>query len=760
MIGRLQCYHFGTNINVLANFTSWSDLRKGLNNSNLSAFTTNSSELSLHPAKPIILTSEIEIWQLAAVKTGVSNQNLTLNIIGLSGLEVAQWSNQAGFSSATLFIENSKVEFYVNGTKASNLGCSSNLLLPFHSPHKPPSSQLNFSLFNVFTSIYFAHNNIYSADPICPYIFSNVNMNTICIFSQIDTFLMANLWRFQTATELIPLNSTISDYKINGYGYRLDTQVLDPLVFESLLYLSIFESIGSIQNDLFGNFQQILSIQFTLYSFRNFFHKIGIAWTLHLNSSLQQRLVAFTKAHSSWIVGAEYTYPDRDFCIFAQHLLQSAVLFVLDSPTLTECTTTIELILSNYYLYNISLIFNQWSYSDRIYSICLNSSNRTTNFTNRISQCNLTENRGATTLYAEYHQVQFIVEFIQDLVIFIAIPCACFLGLLLNIIIIRTVHKNKKKDLKDTFYVYMSINAGFNCAYCVIFLFYPINSCVNIQSGGYFCSSIRASVVTQLYKIVFVAYFGEAIKMCANIFYILMNVNRYMLIGDKHNPTLEKISKWDIAWVVGISIGISLLLNVGHAFQYNLNELTIYIDDPYGFTYLYQIYPYIYAYSFLSIQIYLIVYFVINFLIFFIVSTAVDVIIVRKLHAALEDKKTKTKDMKAHVSADTISFRKKRKLEIEDRSEERAVLMVVVNALFSFFLRLPELLVVLSGSPMLFGTVLAYFFDLFSSILEFATDVYYLAYILTFSTNFLIYYLFNMKFKETFYEYRNVKKRN
>jgi hypothetical protein len=149
-----------------------------------------------------------------------------------------------------------------------------------------------------------------------------------------------------------------------------------------------------------------------------------------------------------------------------------------------------------------------------------------------------------------------------------------------------------------------------------------------------------------------------------------------------------------------------------------------------------------------------------NFLAFFIVSTAVDVTILRKLHAELEDKKKKTEGMKARVSADQISFRKRRRQEIEDESEQRAVLMVIVNAFVTFFFRIPELLVVFSVSNNLFGTnnVVFGFFCSFPTLEEFADDLYYLTYILT--LNFLIYYLFNMKFKETFSEWRNVRKRN
>jgi hypothetical protein len=76
---------------------------------------------------------------------------------------------------------------------------------------------------------------------------------------------------------------------------------------------------------------------------------------------------------------------------------------------------------------------------------------------------------------------------------------------------------------------------------------------------------------------VFVAYFGETFKLCGNISFILMSVNRYMLIGREHNSTLEKISKWDFKWVIVLSLGISGLINVGHAFQYLLNNGDYYI---------------------------------------------------------------------------------------------------------------------------------------------------------------------------------------
>jgi hypothetical protein len=118
----------------------------------------------------------------------------------------------------------------------------------------------------------------------------------------------------------------------------------------------------------------------------------------------------------------------------------------------------------------------------------------------------------------------------------------------------------------------MKLNSKFNFAYCLIFLFYPISSCVDLLADNLFCSSIRASYVTQLYKIIFLVYVGESIKMCSNIFYILIAVNRYMLIDQEHNSILENISKWDKNWLIAISRVTSLVFNIGHCFEFVLND--------------------------------------------------------------------------------------------------------------------------------------------------------------------------------------------
>jgi hypothetical protein len=133
---------------------------------------------------------------------------------------------------------------------------------------------------------------------------------------------------------------------------------------------------------------------------------------------------------------------------------------------------------------------------------------------------------------------------------------------------------------------------------------------------------------------------GELIKMCANIFYILIAVNRYgMLIGREHNPTLEKISKWEMNWVIGVSLASSCLLNIGgHIFQYFLNNGRQYLNVPFvgrraglidHYLYAYDRYPLLNRFNATEsvlISAYLLVYFLVSFLLFFALNTTVEIV--------------------------------------------------------------------------------------------------------------------------------------
>jgi hypothetical protein len=149
------------------------------------------------------------------------------------------------------------------------------------------------------------------------------------------------------------------------------------------------------------------------------------------------------------------------------------------------------------------------------------------------------------------------------------------------------------------------------------------------EKRGYFCSRIANTKFAQYYKIVFVAYFGETLKMCSNVFYILISVNRYMLIGQEHALFLEKISKLDLKRTIIFTVAFSMLLNIGHWDQYEIN----YRND-FFFSNTIEFYPnYPLGTNSTYFAVWSLIYFLVNFVVFLAINTLIEIMIVRRLHA-------------------------------------------------------------------------------------------------------------------------------
>jgi hypothetical protein len=289
----------------------------------------------------------------------------------------------------------------------------------------------------------------------------------------------------------------------------------------------------------------------------------------------------------------------------------------------------------------------------------------------------------------------------------------------------------------------MSVNSKFNCLYCLALVFYPINFCLD-PFDAYFCSLVQNTLLAQLYKIGLVSYFAEAIKLCSNITYILTTVNRYMLIGREHSAFLQSISKWDLSTVVKLSVLVSFVANIGNIFKYYVNQANGFVGSPI-MVYLYDVYPEVNM-SFSVLPVYLIVYFAFNYLFFLVISTLLEALIVRKLHNELTEKRKKMAEMSGGSGANDASNAEK--MKADEKRERRALVMVVINSALNVILRLCDLFIVLQESNYLISGS-SDFLENTPNLLIFVVNLSYFTFILTFTTNFFMFYLFNRKFKET-----------
>jgi hypothetical protein len=660
----------------------------------------------------------------------------------------------------------------------------------------PPAGQLNcteklinnltsnlFNYFDTASQSVLSFRKVVYKSPWCPFIFANARLNIIEFDSLADSFLATNLFKFQQVDgSLSPINSTIIKLNLKGYNFGMDESLMHSYVFKRLQQLEVTGSVGSLQLDLFKSFPDLTQIWMKIYNLASFFHKFSVSWSIYFKKS-QISSVTFTdysELRPEWLdpPGA-YTYPDKDLCIFEPIPLNSVVLII--GSNLTMCTDTVTWLTQNY---NKSTYYQGSDFGHQS-PVCWKSSLRSKQLSNlsaiktKISECQLRRSVTNDTqselenykTYIDFYGFEVIFQFAGDLLAFVFIPFICILGLFLNSRVIYTVHKNSKVEFKEDFYKNMMINSVFNCIFCFIYVFYPINYCEMNQSG-YFCSSIYNTVTAQVFRIAFIGFFGEAIKMCSNISYIFIAISRYMLVGQKHNSMLEKISKWEIKWVICITVVLSLLMNIGHAFQYKINwgygEFVSNFQTPSG------LYPFIVIYN-SSLQVYLIVYFFINFVGFLIVNTCIEVSLFLNLRKEIAEKRAKlekeiaesqSKNTSGSAVINKVNRGKQKKIDQDKKKETRAIVMVILNSVINFFLRLPELFVFVSSyysflclllgnkTQIISQDIYLLILSISSMILSFS----YFFYIFTFTTNVVIYCVFNPTFKKHFiwWEY-NVK---
>jgi hypothetical protein len=500
---------------------------------------------------------------------------------------------------------------------------------------------------------------------------STMNVAQLRLDYQIDSFLFTRLLRFLEVNNYSSTLSICSSIGLvimeHSYNFKIDTGLLHPLVFEQMYHFDCCGQIKSIQSDIFKHFKILNEIDFYVASLGEFYHQIGIEWMNFVpkNSTIYLK--------SQFI---NYTYPNRDFCIFARFPVDLNLQLTLDDQGA-----------------NSSILY-KWlnKQADKIKSDQIKT---------MIELCEIKGNgTGGSDVYPyymDYYQSKLTEMLLMELVPFVFIPCACLFGLYLNWIIIRTIKKNEKTELKEDFYKYMSANAKFNCIYCLILVFYPMTSCT-WRLSNHFCSIIFTTQFIQYYKIVMIAYFGEVVKMCANITYLMMTLNRYILIGKDHPPWLVTMAKVEFKWLIRGSFILSALINIGHGWEYqSVNHIAFRDEAFYSSAYneingvSYSDFPE--ANQGIHYFVYSVVYFIINFGGFFILNTVIEIKIVRRMHKELKEKRERMAKMnssnlsaknsvgivKATSLSETLSEDKKREIcSVFLRFNKKAKPLIVV----------------------------------------------------------------------------------
>ncbi len=146
----------------------------------------------------------------------------------------------------------------------------------------------------------------------------------------------------------------------------------------------------------------------------------------------------------------------------------------------------------------------------------------------------------------------------------------------------------------------------------------------------------------------------------------------------------------------------------------------------------------------------------VNYFLFLIFNTALEMIIVRRLRREIEEKKLHRAEL-THMSPESREF--KRRQESDSRMETRAIVMVITNSVINMILRFPDFFsFIINSNDILPNNIIYQYFCGFLGICPGLVEIADFFFILTFTSNCLIYYFFNSKFKKFFRVWPTPKK--
>jgi hypothetical protein len=314
-----NCINVSYNIDCY-NFKSWSEINEVINELHKNKDCKIAPyQIFLKPSAPIQLTSELNISFGFTISADL-NSSIIL-IAGVTGVEVCPWPASFYGLQQCLTLSLSTVQFYVNNTPPWEYTCDPGLI-----PAYSPKSVSFFSTYIGEIDIDYGNTYGSASQTVCPFVFKNSRLSQLTLQYQVDSFLFVSLFRFQEVnfTRTFSINSTILELYLHGYNYKLDTNILHPLVFENISILEAEGTIQLIETTLFKHFKMLTEFTLSLTSIENLFHQIGIEWMNYVN------------INSSIVIWSilPYSYPEQDFCIFAQFPVNRSIFLDISELSL------------------------------------------------------------------------------------------------------------------------------------------------------------------------------------------------------------------------------------------------------------------------------------------------------------------------------------------------------------------------------------------------------------------------------------------
>ncbi len=266
----------------------------------------------------------------------------------------------------------------------------------------------------------------------------------------------------------------------------------------------------------------------------------------------------------------------------------------------------------------------------------------------------------------------------------------------------KSGHVSKKIEIhlskmNQPFFKYMMINSNLNATYCLIYFIDWTFPCVPIEVD------LRYSKDNFLQKDVWLSTITSILKLMANLTFIQMSLNRYLLVGKDHSKFLVKAVKIHKKKYKALSLKTSVLLSIVVIFQEYFfgDEAIVQKRLVNNENYFYHQYSWDYTISSINhdnklnaktflddkLQKKLPSFFTLtairdffSYFLFRIVITILYIMTIKQLRLVLKEK--------AHIVTTSVEH----KDDDKAKAELRIIIMIVLNSLSNFLFRFPELI--------------------------------------------------------------------
>ena len=623
-------------------------------------------------------------------------------------------------------------------------------------------------------------------EPICPLLFGNSRLESLVIHHLLDSYYKKNLLQFINSSSYnqSSLNSHINTLELDQfYGLDLDSNLLNRFVFKRTRQFAFDGVIRSIENDVFKPFRHLNSIKFNPKFLLELIRRQGIEWIKRINDDLHINITDPESREAPLIENIyrlveiefqidsygdfeldnrlDFTY-DEDFCLFKDFPFNQLILFnvyIYQVNTSNLSCTTLWLIQYHhiYYQYINSYDNSFWLIKSVEQTLTkLNTTSKNCHFKERLEKCNKSDFKRK-----KFNSSDFDLMIISQLLLVIFTPLISLFGMVTNLFVIIIVcKKGNQKELKEKQYSYMAINSISNIVILLTQILSLINECH--YPFGLFCSSVHRFVFVQYLKIIFVETVNSCFRLISNFSYLAFAITRLSLVG-KNKRFVEFFSSLSILKFMIFSVFISSLLSLVKAFRFKINVIDPFENYPFIF------YRYTLEAAYLSLKtIYILIfifdaiYDLVNYILFTLVNILLDVILLTKLKAVMDEKEKKQQTVSSVVANE------KKKKE-NDEAVRRVTQMVVLNAIVNVLCKAPSVIISLNDLRLLIVTQfekLQLGIDFERPVFEFPYTMKHVCYIedicvlfqnfgnflflISLSTNFFFYYKFDKKFKVQF----------